>query len=58
VGIGGTPEESNIEMAKLPIFNRKAEKVRGFITVCRLYLRIRMRRATVEKQIQWVLLYM
>jgi len=53
----GATEGFNIEMAKLPVFNRKASKVGGFITVYRLYLRMRMRRATVEEQIQWVLSY-
>ena len=48
---------SNIEVAKPLVFNREAGRVEKFITVCRLYLRIRMREATVEEQIQWVLLY-
>jgi len=41
----------NVEMAKPPVFSKKASKVGGFITVCKLYLRIRMRRATIDKQI-------
>ena len=39
----------NVEVAKLPVFSRKASKVGGFITVCKLYLRMRMRRATMNK---------
>ena len=42
---------SNIKVAKLLIFSRKAEKVEGFITACRLYLRMKMREAAVEEQI-------
>ena len=42
----------NIEVAKLLVFTRKAEKVAEFITVCRLYLRMRMREVAVEKQVQ------
>jgi len=34
---------SNIEVAKPPVFNGEAGRVEGFITVCRSYLRIRMR---------------
>jgi len=30
----------NIEVAKLPVFNREVRKVEGFITVYRLYLKI------------------
>ena len=46
---------SNIKIAKLLVFNREAEKVGGFIMSYRLYLRIKMRRATVKEQIQWIL---
>jgi len=54
---GGGGAGSNIEMVNPPMFNGEASRVGGFITVCRLYLRMRMRGATVEEQIQWVLLY-
>jgi len=49
---------SNIEVAKLPVFSRKTEKVGGFIMGCRLYLKIKMRKVMVEKWIQWILSYM
>ena len=48
---------SNIEMAKPLMFNEEAREMEGFIMAYRLYLRMRMRGAGVEKQIQWVLLY-
>ena len=41
-----------MEVAKLLIFNGEAEKVGGFITTCRLYLRMKIREAIVEEQIQ------
>jgi len=44
--------ESNVKVAKLPIYNRKISKIEGFIMICRLYLRMRMRRVIVEEQIQ------
>ena len=53
----GSNKGSNIEIAKPPVFNREASKVGDFIIACRLYLRMRMRRVMVEKQIQWVLSY-
>ncbi len=46
-----------MEVAKPAIFSGEAGKVEGFIIVCRLYLRMKMRKATVEEQVQWVLSY-
>jgi len=48
---------SNIEVAKLPVFNREVSRVMRFIMVYKLYLRMKTRGALVEKQIQWVLSY-
>jgi len=40
-----------MEVAKPAIFSGEAEKVGEFITACRLYLRMKMREATVEEQV-------
>ena len=60
-GTGGATtrfnSESHIEVAKLAIFNGEAGKVGGFIMACRLFLRMKLRGATVEEQVQWVLSY-
>jgi len=48
---------SHIEVAKPAIFNGEVGKVGGFVIICRLYLRMKMREATVEEQVQWVLSY-
>ena len=60
-GAGGEATGSNVgshmEVAKPAIFNREAAKVGGFITVCRLFVRMKLRGAMVEEQVQWVLLY-
>jgi len=63
VGVGvergamGSNMGPQIEVAKLLIFNGEAGKVGGFIIVYRLYLRMKMREAIVEEQVQWVLLF-
>ena len=44
-----------MEVAKPAIFSGEAGKVGGFVTACRLYLRMKMREATVEEQVFWVL---
>jgi len=56
-GITGSNMGSHIEVAKPAIFNREVGKVEGFVIVCRLYLRMKMKEATVEEQVQWVLSY-
>jgi len=47
----------HIEVAKPVIFNGEAGKVGGFIIACRLFLRMKLRGAMVEEQVQWVLSY-
>ena len=53
----GTNMGSHIEVAKPAIFNGEAGRVGGFITACRLYIKMRLRGNTVEEQVQWVLTY-
>jgi len=53
----GSNTGSHIEVAKPAIFNGEAGKVEGFVTACRLYLRMKMRETTVEEQVFWVLLH-
>ena len=48
---------SNVEVARPQTFNREAGKVLEFLTVCRLYIRMRMREVIIEEQSQWVLSY-
>ena len=60
-GVEGAAMESNvgsyIEVAKPAIFNGKAGRVGGFVTACRLYLKMRLRETIVEEQVQWMLMY-
>jgi len=53
----GSNMGSHMEVAKPAIFNEEAVKVGGFITACRLFVRMKLREATVEEQVQWVLSY-
>jgi len=45
------------EVAKLQTFDGTPLKVSRFIGVCKLYIRMRLRKAPVEEQIQWILSY-
>ena len=49
---------SNIEVAKPQIIYRAVNKVLGFLTAYKLFIRMKMRETTVEEQIQWMLSYM
>ena len=48
---------SHMEVAKPAIFNGDVAKVGGFITACRLFVRMKLREMSVEEQVQWVLSY-
>ena len=48
----------HMEVTKPAIFNGEAGKIEGFIMVCRLFLRMKLRGTSVEEQVQWVLSYM
>jgi len=54
-GTMGSNIGSHVEVAKPAIFNGEIGKVGGFVTACRLYLRMKMRKAMVEEQVFWVL---
>jgi len=56
-GAMGSNTGPSMKVAKPAIFNGEAGKVGDFITACRLFLRMKMRGATVEEQVQWVLSY-
>jgi len=40
-----------LKISKLPLFNKDPEKVVGFVTAYKLYIRMRMREEMVEEQI-------
>ena len=56
-GIEELNRRSHMEVAKPPVFNGEVGRVGGFITACKLYLRMKMRETTVEEQVQWILSY-
>ena len=53
----GSNTGSHMKMAKPAIFNGEAGKVGGFITACRLFIKMKLRETIVEEQVQWVLSY-
>ena len=46
-----------LEIAKHQVFDGTPSKVSGFVIACKLYGKAKMRRVSVEEQIQWVLLH-
>ena len=56
-GMTGSNMGPHVEVAKLAIFNGEAGKMGGFVTACRLYLRMKMREVMVEEQVFWILSY-
>jgi len=49
VAVSQLNTKSNIEVAKLQMFDGAANKVSGFLIVYKLYIRMRMREIPVEK---------
>ena len=43
---------SNIDVAKLPTFNREIEKIADFLIACKLFIKIKIRDVVVKEQIQ------
>jgi len=56
-GIGRGGERSYREVDKLLVFSGEAEKVLGFVTAYKLYIKARIIGVTVKEQVQWVLLF-
>jgi len=56
-GMMGSNMGPHVEVAKPAIFNGEAGKMGGFVTACRLYLRMKMREVMVEEQMFWILSY-
>ena len=55
-GVGGGTSAAT-KVAKPQTFDGTPSKVSRFIGACKLYMRMRLREASVEEQIQWILSY-
>ena len=55
-GAGGGASVAT-EVAKPQTFDGTPSKVSGFIGACKLYVKMRLREASVEEQVQWILSY-
>jgi len=53
----GTGGGGATEVTKPQIFDGTSLKVAGFILVCKLYIKMKLREESVEGQVQWILLY-
>jgi len=55
-GVGGeaiiASAVTNTEVARPQVFDETSSKISGFMMVCRLYIRMKMRGVAVEEQIQ------
>ena len=51
-GAMGSNTGPHMKVAKPAIFNGEAGKVEGFITACRLFIRMKLRGMSVEEQVQ------
>jgi len=57
VAVRGGGGATSMEVAKPQVFDGSTSKILGFVIACRLYIRIKMREAPLEEQVQWVLSY-
>jgi len=51
----GPERIANMDVAKPQLFDGDLSKISDFIMECKIYIRNRLARATVEEQVQWVL---
>jgi len=51
----GATAGPHMEVAKPAIFSGETGKVGGFVNACKLYIRMKMGRATVVEQVYWIL---